>query len=201
MKATSTFFIGLMLVFFAETMDKIIPQNQFQILSRRQFELRFKTFDFNVHNIYGKTIEATIKQYISKHRIDVNFILNRSVVVNRVNLDFAKCKEQFIDCVNIRNFDVFNICGNEMAIFIFLSIGYKNQDITCDLKGQYIVRNATFNIDSIISVFHASNTKWWENTYKWRAVFYNAKEDIIFNTSGHNEIMSFRRRNRTLQIL
>lgn len=51
-----------------------------------------------------------------------------------MNLELNKCKEYFIDCVNIRTFDYIILCDNENTVMKFIKADYISREMTCDIQ-------------------------------------------------------------------
>ncbi|XP_050431287.1 uncharacterized protein LOC126839894 [Adelges cooleyi] len=161
-----------------------------------QHLVRFTNFEIIVNQSNGEVKEGAFKQYYDTQILDLDYVIYKKVVAHRMHFELIKCKEHYIDCVNVRTFDVLNLCGNENAIKIFFKADYISQEITCELQGEYLARNLTYNMEYVHQLFFTLSDKWWELTFKWRISFYNKENEFIIKFIGDYKYITYRKRNR-----
>ncbi|XP_050528327.1 uncharacterized protein LOC126898393 [Daktulosphaira vitifoliae] len=122
----------------------------------------------DVHVTFNKSFfEYLIIDY--KQFYDIQYFQLHSMAVSKVfpyrmRVEVIKCKEHFIDCANHRSFDITNICDKVEVVMLFAVIDYKNQEVKCPLKGEYILKNMTLSSKSYSTLF-APTESWWKNAY------------------------------------
>ncbi|XP_050441361.1 uncharacterized protein LOC126846180 [Adelges cooleyi] len=99
-----------------------------------QHKIRFTNFEMIVNQSIGEVKEAAIKQYYDTQIWDLDYLIYKKVVAHRMNLELNKCKEHFIDCVNIRTFDYIILCDNENTVMKFIKADYISREMTCDIQ-------------------------------------------------------------------
>ncbi|XP_050432045.1 uncharacterized protein LOC126840395 [Adelges cooleyi] len=99
------------------------------LLQPIRHEHRFSYVEVNINRSFGEA-KISYNQYNDVQYTNYHYIINDSLYLGRVNIEIIMCKEYFIDCSNLRTFDLMNICENLPAINYFLSIGYQNREIT-----------------------------------------------------------------------
>ncbi|XP_050427400.1 uncharacterized protein LOC126837514 isoform X2 [Adelges cooleyi] len=158
-------------------------------------EVRFTKFEVFVNQSFGEVIEAAYKQYYEKQVLDVHMKFHTKVVLARINYELVKCREHYIDCVNVRTFDVVNICDNYKAFTFFYKGPDVNPKVSCELNGDYISKNFTYNMNHLVPLIAAPSEKWWEQSFKCQSSYYDGNNNLIIKIISENEFITFRMRN------
>ncbi|XP_050439248.1 uncharacterized protein LOC126844858 [Adelges cooleyi] len=160
-------------------------------------ELRFTKTEVKLNETIGKTLEATFKQYYDTQYVDLHVEFFRTVSPSHFSLEVIRCKENFIDCYNIRTLDIGNACGHLTTIMSFVKTSYKNREVKCPFDGELIIKNISINVDTAMGVFISPMDKWWEYCYKVYVNFYIADEkDAAGLLHASYCYLTFRSRNR-----
>ncbi|XP_050432059.1 uncharacterized protein LOC126840402 [Adelges cooleyi] len=84
-------------------------KSQFPLLQPIRHEPRFSNLE--VTNKYSLVQgNASFNQYNAIQYADFHYIYYDSVYIGRINIEIMMCKEYFIDCSNLRTFDITDIC-------------------------------------------------------------------------------------------
>ncbi|XP_050541672.1 uncharacterized protein LOC126905724 [Daktulosphaira vitifoliae] len=163
-----------------------------QMLPPIRHELRIKSLELTFNKTFGKTFIAEFKQFYDVQLLNFNVTIYRKTSPERINVEIIKCKENFIDCSNLRTCDYYHVCDTIKTLLFFGVIGYKNRDIKCPFEGEYIVLNSTFNPNQAFSMLLAPTEKWWENSYKINVNVYDSSDVFIMKLYGTGYFLTFR---------
>ncbi|XP_050521518.1 uncharacterized protein LOC126894506 [Daktulosphaira vitifoliae] len=156
-------------------------------------EMRIPIHKWNANSSFLNSFFMDVKQYYDVQYFHINFSTRIPFMIYRLSVEVIKCKEHFIDCVNLRSFDILDICDKIDATMLFLLIGYKNRDVRCPIKGEYVWKNMSFSTLSIQTI-SAPTEKWWENSYKLKLCFYDKYNVEVLYVEGSAYFLTFRRR-------
>ncbi|XP_050528802.1 uncharacterized protein LOC126898608 [Daktulosphaira vitifoliae] len=184
-----------LLIVLTVKLSLIILAN-FQLLGNPnpvRHEMRVVSYELIQNDSFFNWLHFEVKQFRDVQYVQLNFSLRVVLTPYRVEGELIKCKEYFIDCADHRSLELKNICAGLDAAFFFISIGYKNREIKCPFKGDYLVQNLTYS-KSVIPMAFAPTEKWWEYSFKVKVRIYDANS-MVTNLKGQAYILTFRRKN------
>lgn len=65
-------------------------------------------------------------------------------------LGVEKCKDHYIDCVNVRSYDISNLCSNIKTMHHFVKLNNLNRELNCP----FYVSNFKFKHKTIIKCYY-----------------------------------------------
>ncbi|XP_050527481.1 uncharacterized protein LOC126897715 isoform X2 [Daktulosphaira vitifoliae] len=147
--------------------------------------IRFDKFEWVINDKFGRANEVYVSQYNGYDFLNLAMTFNFDFILQKLNVEFIKCKEHYVDCVNYRSFEVARLCGNEKALLLFAKIGYVNRELLCTIKnGSYTLKNVTINSENIVKSFALSFDKWWEKSWKWNAIAFSNDDSFVMRSNG-----------------
>ncbi|XP_050541216.1 uncharacterized protein LOC126905516 isoform X2 [Daktulosphaira vitifoliae] len=152
-------------------------------------EMRIMSANYTYNKNTIKTFSFDYHQYNN----GVQYMDIYGQILNGVIIEITKCKENFIDCANLRTIELNNICDKIEAILFFVKIDYLSQDVKCPFQGEYIVKNMSI-ASHVYSMFFAPTERWWEYSFKVKLWTYekNKVEFIMAQASAY--FLTFRSR-------
>ncbi|XP_050430357.1 uncharacterized protein LOC126839235 [Adelges cooleyi] len=159
-------------------------------------EARFNYFNLTVNKMYGHSIANEIVEYSSTQYLNFHYILKKKAIVDHVIFEAIECKEYYIDCVNVRTFELTNMCNNMKTLTMFVKFRYQKQEAKCPLEGEYVYINTSLDFGKIAPIFVSSINNLWERTLKMSAHLYDPNNELILGCTLHNYFLSFRNKKR-----